>query len=60
MEKADLQLALRTEAEDLDRTAAEYEKLLGGGSTANNIRATAVIIFRAMANAKRSAAATLD
>lgn len=55
-----VQQLLRVEGDDLDRTADEYEKLLGGTDRVTTIRATAAILFRGMANAKRAAAAVLD
>lgn len=59
MDKTDLQMALQLEAESLEQTAAEYEKLLGGTDRVTTIRATAAILFRGMAAAKRAAAAVL-
>lgn len=59
MDKSDLQLALTAEAESLDKTAAEYEKLLGGTGQVVTVRATAAILFRGMAAVKRAAAAVL-
>jgi hypothetical protein len=54
--KTALALTLRTEADNLDRTADEYERIAGGSDP----RVTAIIVFRGMANAKRAAAEALS
>jgi hypothetical protein len=56
---ADLKRALLAEAKCLDEVANEYERLLGGQSETVAIRATAVLVFRGQAAAKRAAAAVL-